>query len=74
MSLHSEGLGIPLKVQEATGSGVSVVPRVGMYRICYEILGRFDDSHDTQLGDVDGDTNASLISLREFYYCNPVYV
>lgn len=35
---------------------------------------RLDDSHDTRPGDVDGDTNALLISLHEFYYCNPVYV
>lgn len=38
MSLPSEGLGIPLKDQEATGSGVSLVPRVGKYRICSELL------------------------------------
>lgn len=34
ISLHSEVPGIPLKDQEATGSGVSVVPRVDMYSIC----------------------------------------
>ena len=37
MSLHSEGLVISFKDQEATGGAVSVAPRVGMYRICYEI-------------------------------------
>ncbi len=37
MSLQSEGLVIPFKDQEATGGGVSVAQRVGMYRIGYEI-------------------------------------
>lgn len=37
MSSHSEGPVISFKDQEATGGGVSVVPRVGMYSMCYKI-------------------------------------
>lgn len=37
MSPHSEGLVIPFKDQEATGGGVSVAQRLGMFRIWYEI-------------------------------------
>lgn len=37
MSLHIKGLVISFKDQEATSGGVSVTPRVGMHRICYEM-------------------------------------
>lgn len=80
MSLHSEGLVIPLKDQEATGGGVSVAQKVSMYRIWYKIQSEIYRRNHTlmthmtlkyvKLGDIDGDTDALLILLIGIYYGN----